>query len=77
MVRLREDDVEYFDLKKMCRERGLGGKDSKYNLRAKLLRWVRAQLGFPVYGPDNVAPATVRAPDQLTEEELRHIFDLR
>lgn len=61
----------------MCRERGLGGKDSKYNLRAKLLRWVRCALGFPVYGPDNVPAASVRPPDQLTEEELRHIFDMR
>lgn len=45
-----------------CREWGLGGKDNKDNLRAKLLRKVRQELGLPVFGPDNVPPGSVRQP---------------
>lgn len=45
-----------------CREWGLGGKDNKDNLRAKLLRKVRQELGLPVFGPDSVAPGSVRLP---------------
>lgn len=62
---------------KLCKERGLGGKDSKENLRAKLLRSVRAQLGLPTYGPDSVAPASVRMPQTMSEEEMRQLFDSR
>ncbi|KAL4428078.1 hypothetical protein ABPG75_002167 [Micractinium tetrahymenae] len=77
MMRLREDDVEYFDLKTLCKQRGLGGRDNKDNLRAKLLRKVRKELGLPVYGPENVPAASVRLPQQMSEEELRHLFDTR
>ncbi|KAL4445330.1 hypothetical protein ABPG77_011155 [Micractinium sp. CCAP 211/92] len=77
MMRLREDDVEYFDLKTLCKQRGLGGRDNKDNLRAKLLRKVREELGLPVYGPDNVPTSSVRPPQQMSEEELRHLFDSR
>lgn len=62
---------------KLCKERGLGGKDSKENLRAKLLRSVRTQLGLPTYGPDTVAPASVRMPQTMSEEEMRQLFDSR
>ncbi|KAI7845525.1 hypothetical protein COHA_000948 [Chlorella ohadii] len=77
MMKLREDDVEYFELKSKCREWGLGGKDNKDNLRAKLLRKVRQELGLPVFGPDNVPPGSVRQPQDMTPEELRHLFDSR
>lgn len=130
LLRLREDDVEYFDLKvraaavseasclankrrschgrmhrqqaaelddgffarhrpnfpplpaclppqAMCKERQLGGRDSKDNLRAKLLRRVRQDLGMPVFGPDNVQPADVRPPQSMNSEELRQLFDSR
>ena len=49
-------------LQTKCREWGLGGKDNKDNLRAKLLRKVRQELGLPVFGPDNVPPGSVRLP---------------
>lgn len=49
-------------LQTKCREWGLGGKDNKDNLRAKLLRKVRQELGLPVFGPDNVQPGSVRLP---------------
>ena len=61
----------------MCKARSLGGKDTKDNLRAKLLRSVRQDLGLPVYGPENVSAASVRLPQQMTEEEMRHLFDSR
>lgn len=61
----------------LCRGRGLGGKDSKDNLRAKLLRSVRQELGLPVYSPETVGPGSVRLPQQMSEEELRHLFDSR
>ena len=64
-------------LQAICKERQLGGRDSKDNLRAKLLRSVRQQLGLPVYGPENVNPATVRPPEQMNEEELRQLFASR
>ena len=58
----------------LCRKRALGGKDNRDNLRAKLLRCVRQELGLPVYGPHNVSPGAVRMPQDMSEAELRQLF---
>ncbi|GAB4817483.1 hypothetical protein N2152v2_004529 [Parachlorella kessleri] len=44
LLRLQGDDVEYYELKAHCKARGLGGKDSKDNLRAKLVKNLREEL---------------------------------
>lgn len=118
LMRLREDDVEYFDLKvccclydchsakscraspthemracpfpqtapathrptcpqTLCKDWQLGGRDSKENLRAKLLRRVRQELGLPIFGPDNVPPSTMRLPQAMSQQELLQLFETR
>jgi hypothetical protein len=61
----------------MCKERGLGGRDSKENLRAKLLRRVRQELGLPVYGPENVPRASVKLPQNMSQQEVAQLFESR
>lgn len=67
----------------MCKERQLGGRDSKENLRAKLLRAVRVELGLPVYGPGpegGAAPAAAAAtklPQAMSSKELSALFESR
>eukprot|EP00889_Picochlorum_renovo_P001276 jgi/Picre1/28306/NNA_003712.t1 len=75
-MRLCENDVEYHDLKSMCKLNGLGGKDMKYNLRAKLIRKVREMLGKPVWDKRSYG-RRVKLPTAMSEGELAKFYKQR
>ena len=75
-MRLCENDVEYHDLKSMCKLNGLGGKDMKYNLRAKLIRKVREMLGKPVWDRRSYG-RRVKLPSAMTDMELAKFYKQR
>ena len=75
-MRLCENDVEYHDLKSMCKLNGLGGKDMKYNLRAKLIRKVREMLGKPVWDKRSYG-RRVKLPTAMSEVELAKFYKQR
>ena len=75
-MRLCENDVEYHDLKSMCKLNGLGGKDMKYNLRAKLIRKVREMLGKPVWDRRSYG-RRVKLPSAMTDGELAKFYKQR
>eukprot|EP00890_Picochlorum_soloecismus_P003289 jgi/Picsp_1/3961/NSC_01473-R1_d-alanine--d-alanine ligase len=75
-MRLSENDVEYHDLKSMCKLNGLGGKDMKYNLRAKLIRKVREMLGKPVWDRRSYG-RRVKLPTAMTDAELAKFYKQR
>eukprot|EP00887_Chlorella_sp_A99_P002563 scaffold6.g2563.t1 len=71
LVRLNEDDVDYSELKVLCRQAGIpGGRDSKENLRARLIRHYRQELGMPVIGPETVDASKVKRGEDMVEFEL-------
>ena len=76
-IRLRENDVDYGDMKHLCKDNGLGGKDMKHNLRAKLLRQTRELLGMKVWDPEDYPDETFKRPDEMSDEELQDFFDER
>lgn len=75
-MRLCENDVEYHDLKSMCKLNGLGGKDMKYNLRAKLIRKVREMLGKPVWDRRSYG-RRVKLPSAMTDADLAKFYNQR
>ncbi len=75
-MRLCENDVEYHDLKSMCKLNGLGGKDMKYNLRAKLIRKVREMLGKPVWDKRSYG-RRVKLPSAMTDVDLAKFYKQR
>lgn len=75
-MRLCENDVEYHDLKSMCKLNGLGGKDMKYNLRAKLIRKVREMLGKPVWDRRSYG-RRVKLPSAMTDVDLAKFYKQR
>jgi D-alanine-D-alanine ligase-like ATP-grasp enzyme len=75
-MRLCENDVEYHDLKSMCKLNGLGGKDMKYNLRAKLIRKVREMLGKPVWDRRSYG-RRVKLPSIMSDNELAKFYKQR
>lgn len=75
-MRLCENDVEYHDLKSMCKLNGLGGKDMKYNLRAKLIRKVREMLGKPVWDRRSYG-RRVKLPSAMTDIDLAKFYKQR
>ncbi len=75
-MRLCENDVEYHDLKSMCKLNGLGGKDMKYNLRAKLIRKVREMLGKPVWDRRSYG-RRVKLPSAMSDIDLAKFYKQR
>lgn len=72
-TRLCENDVEFMEMKHMCKDNDLGGKDMKYNLRAKLIRKLRELLGKPVWDKTSYG-RRVKRPDAMSDSELAKFF---
>ena len=68
--------ARYHDLKSMCKLNGLGGKDMKYNLRAKLIRKVREMLGKPVWDRRSYG-RRVKLPSAMTDHDLAKFYKQR
>lgn len=60
----------------MCKLNGLGGKDMKYNLRAKLIRKVREMLGKPVWDRRSYG-RRVKLPTAMSDVELAKFYKQR
>ena len=60
----------------MCKLNGLGGKDMKYNLRAKLIRKVREMLGKPVWDRRSYG-RRVKLPTAMNDAELAKFYKQR
>ena len=76
-LRLRENDIDYGDMKHLCKDNGLGGKDMKNNLRAKLIRRTRELLGMKVWDAEDYLESSFKRPDEMTDQELMEFFKER
>lgn len=75
-LRLCENDIDYNDMKHMCKDNELGGKDLKYNLRAKLIREIRRLLGMTLWDRFSYG-RNPKTPAQMTEKELKKFYKER
>lgn len=75
-TRLCENDVEYNEMKHMCKSNELGGKDMKYKLRAKLIKQVRERLGKQQWTKESYGNH-FKYPNKMTEGELVAFFEER
>jgi hypothetical protein len=75
-TRLCENDVEYNEMKHMCKSNELGGKDMKYKLRAKLIKQVRERLGKQQWTRESYGNH-FKYPNKMTEKELAAFFEDR
>ena len=77
LVRLCENDVEYNDMKNLCKSNLLGGKDMKYKLRAKLIKQVRDQLGDEPTWDRSSYGVDFKLPSEMSNLELLAFYEER
>lgn len=69
LIRLCENEVSYKELKNMCSDNDLNGKDMLFKLRAKAIRRIRVLLGKPVWDKSHYG-RNFKMPNEMSDEEL-------
>jgi hypothetical protein len=69
LLRLCENEVSYKELKNMCSDNDLNGKDMLFKLRAKAIRRIRIMLGKPVWDKNDYG-RNFKLPNEMSDEEL-------